>query len=330
MNIREAKKIPLTELLETLGHTVQKIEQGGRELKFLSPFRNEGKGSLNINTVKNLWFDFGEAEGGNTLDFAVFYLRSRGMSARIPDALAWLEEKLPSFSGVKRLTNSFSQHAHKLKSFEIDHTPEADRSLKFVRASPLNHRRTLAYLKNERNIDPVLARKYLLLIEYINLKKTRAGETPFYSFGLKNVSDGYEIRSASDNPAFKSALIARDITVIKGSGKYWAVNVFEGMLDFISLLQLAGKTEPTADALILHSASSFNRALEYIVQNRYPEIFTWLDNDNTGRKFTDQFNELLPGLVTPRNDIFSPYQDLNEALKAGPDFLLPDLTDMVV
>ncbi len=59
---------------------------------------------------------------------------------------------------------------------------------------------------------------------------------------MENEGGGYKIRSASDQYKFKSALIKRDITVIRGRGvERKSVSVFEGMTDFLSLLVLQKK-----------------------------------------------------------------------------------------
>lgn len=63
----------------------------------------------------------------------------------------------------------------------------------------------------------------------------------------------------------KSALKARDITVIPGySAEQKTVHVFEGMTDFLSFLILNGQEESLDDCIIMHSLSSYQRAVARI------------------------------------------------------------------
>lgn len=313
MNIRQAKTIPLTTLMELLGYSVMRKERGGKELKYLSPFRHEEQPSFNVNTVTNVFYDFGEGQGGNTVDFAVEYLESRGKPSGVTDALAWLAgitgKTVPLFPASLPL--SFNQQS----GFGVQ---EADRTLELISASPLASESVLSYLEQERKIPPRLARQYLLLIQYNNLNRPRADGKPYYAFGMRNESGEYEIRSASDKQVFKSALVTRDITIIPGTAKSNHIHVFEGMLDFLSLLQLSGKEALQDDALILHSASSFQQAVHYISQHGYEQISTWLDNDRAGRKTARLFASLFPGKVTSKSPLFVPHKDLNEYLKTNP------------
>ncbi|HMG15958.1 MAG TPA: toprim domain-containing protein [Saprospiraceae bacterium] len=305
----------MTQLMQDLGFSVLKNERGGTEYKYLSPFRAEETPSFNVNINLNSWYDFGEGQGGNTLDFAIKYLQCRGLSSRVTDALSWLGNR----AGDNRIENdtknpafSFSQ-----QSSLISESRAGDRQLEFIRAMPLTSQRALKYLEQERKISSALSQKYLLLIQYKNVKKPRFENRPYFAFGMVNESKGYEIRSATDRPAFKSALIARDISVIKGNEESRGLHIFEGMLDFLSLLQLKGVSNLNEDVLIMHSTSSFKRAVEYILDKNYQNIYTWLDNDKTGQKITMKFKNTFPSFITSKSDAFAQYQDLNFALKSG-------------
>jgi len=141
---------------------------------------------------------------------------------------------------------------------------------------------------------------------------------------MKNQSSGYEIRAASDEYSFKSALICRDITCVKGRGAAKTVNLFEGMLDFLSLLVMVNVSNLSGDSIIMHSLSSYKPTIEAIKQAGYTKINSFLDNDSPGQKMTDQFrSELGAEIVNSQSFLFAPHEDLNDALKANdyPDFL---------
>ena len=151
-------------------------------------------------------------------------------------------------SRKERLSIS-SNNPIKIKQ-EVTHVTEPERDLEFIKATPLQSTSIVNYLLS-RKISLTLASKYLVEVFYRNKKK--APQKAFYGFAMKNLSGGYELRSATDNPEliFKSALIVRDITVVKGQEEgRRAVSVFEGQLDFLSLLMMLGVETLRGDAII--------------------------------------------------------------------------------
>ena len=89
MNIKQAKGVPIGTLMEKLGLIPAK--QHGKEVWYLSPFREEKTPSFHVNVAKNIWFDFGEGKGGNVIDFASYFLEQTGKSSSVSDALSWLK-----------------------------------------------------------------------------------------------------------------------------------------------------------------------------------------------------------------------------------------------
>ncbi|MEL7121660.1 MAG: toprim domain-containing protein, partial [Bacteroidota bacterium] len=140
----------------------------------------------------------------------------------------------------------------------------------------------------------------------------------FFAFGIQNESKGYEIRSASDQYVFKSVLKQRDITYIKGNkGQGTTVNVFEGMLDFLSLLTLLNVPRLNGDTIIMHSTSTYDRCKAFLELGNFKMINTFLDNDPTGKKCTKKFEEDFHGKVASQSFQFKAFEDLNEVLKNG-------------
>ena len=92
-------------------------------------------------------------------------------------------------------------------------------------------------------------------MKYRNLNNQKE----YFAFGIKNESNGYEIRVASDKYAFKSALIKKDISVIKGFKTNGVVNIFEGMTDFLSLLTMLKTDNLHGDTIIMHSVKATDR-----------------------------------------------------------------------
>ncbi len=310
MNAAQAKQIKLTDLMAKLGYEVMAVERGRTEYKYLSPWRAEVEPSLNVNLVKNQWFDFGEGQGGNTLDFAITYLSQNGQSSRVTDALQWIEDVMGQASPKQSTSLSFSEPSSKGAG--------ATRNLEFVKDSPLKSEVIFKYLSNRR-ISPQIAKKYLRLVQYRNSSQN-ASDRLYFGFGQCNLSDGWEIRSASDSDKgkFKSALIARDITVHVGSEKgRGAVSIFEGMLDHLSLLELIGVDQLRGDSIVMNALSSYNRTKAYIEAHGYTRIDLFLDNNASGKKAVQKFREDFGYIVFDHSPSYHPHVDLNDCLRAG-------------
>lgn len=314
MNAKQAKQIQLKSLLDTLGYKPVKSERGGTELKYVSPLRNEADASFNLNLNKNAWFDFGLGTGGNTLDFAIEFLKAHGNSSRVSDALSWLSDRSGGVSFDQMHSHSFKSLLNGQQGSDRRELDDCDRQLVYLRDLPLTSRHVLSYLENQRSIPTSLAQKYLRLVQYKNLGAPRAGDKPYYAFGMKNRSGGWEIRAASDTHPFKSALIQKDISIITGKGAANRIDVFEGMLDFISYLVLSKKSVPEHDVLILHSLSGVSAALELIQSEFYENVHLFLDNDPSGDKAYNRFvDELGAGVVDERGR-YKGSKDVNKHL----------------
>lgn len=319
MNADQAKKLPLPDLLARLGHEPVKVAKAGREFWYASPFRAEKEPSFHTSFLggKWIWNDFGDI-GGTVIDFA---MRHEGFGS-VKEALAWLDRM---FQGsmfreqIARVGEGTQQEEPTLFSFQQQSgaaAPEISdfRQLEFIEAHTITNPAIFTYLTQERCIPKELAMQYLQEVKYRNT----ANGKEFFAFGMKNESGGYEIRVASSKYTFKSALLARDITVIQGtSPERRAVNVFEGMTDFLSLLVMMNFNNLAGDSLVMHSLSSFQRAAEYIRGHDYQVINTFLDNNRPGAEGVEKFKAEFGGKVAPQSQMFAPYADLNDALCAN-------------
>lgn len=64
MNIEEAKKIPITDYLHSLGYSP--VKQQGANLWYKSPLREEHEASFKVNTEREQWYDFGAAKAATS------------------------------------------------------------------------------------------------------------------------------------------------------------------------------------------------------------------------------------------------------------------------
>lgn len=318
MNADQAKKLSLPDLLARLGHEPVKVTKDGRELWYASPFRAEKEPSFHTSFLggKWIWNDFGDI-GGTVVDFA---MRHEGYRS-VKEALAWLDRMFKGSNFKKQIERGGGRTEEEPSLFSFQQqsgvaAPESpdSRQLEFIAASPITNPTIFTYLTQERCIPMELAKQYLQEIKYRNT----ANGKEFFAFGMENESGGYEIRVASSKYTFKSALKARDITVIKGtSPERGIVNVFEGMTDFLSLLVMMNFSNLAGDSLIMHSLSSFQRAADFIRSRDYQVINTFLDNNRPGEEGTEKFKTEFGGKVAPKSKMFAPYTDLNDALRAN-------------
>lgn len=310
MNSNEAKKLNLPDILSRLGHQPVQIKKGGQEYWYNSPFRAEKDASFHTSYLggKWIWKDFAD-EGGTVIDFIMRYKNI----PNVAQALSVLDEM---FQGqLTQSSLSFQQQHSAQAETELEITSQKE--LKFLSATQIKNPLILNYLTKVRGIDRKIALKHLQEVRYKNLNNGKE----YFAFGIQNESGGYEIRVASDKYPFKSALIKKDVSLIKGSKPEGRVAIFEGTTDFLSHLTLGKSQIISDDAILMHSLSLYDRTLELISQNNYQHILTYLDNDKKGKEFTKKFQADLaktdiPITVTPQNHLYEGHKDVNEKLKA--------------
>ncbi len=323
MNAKEAKKeLSFPDLMARLGHSPIHggIKHGGNEIWYRSPLSNESNASFHITKGRHIaWVFkcFSSGHGGSIIDFVIAH---EGYAPNdISSALNFLSEIFPG-SLLDHKTERGGGKGGRKRPFSFHQQsapgrPNPAKTLQFIKDYPLKSGKILKYLHQKRKISPALAQKYLRLVLYKNMEKDKT----FYAFGMKNMSSsgGFEIRSASDEYTFKSALIARDISVVQARPNSGTVHVFEGMLDFLSFLAMMDRDEPFCDTIVMHSVNSYKRTADFIRSRGYRRICTFLDNDPTGFKCTKRFEDEFGGSAVSCSHHFLPYKDVNKALQEG-------------
>lgn len=213
MNSSQAKKTPLSEILNQLGH--QPHHQHGGELLYFSPLRVESVPSFSVNVERNIYNDFGQG-GGNVLDFIMAYYGINDISSAL--------RQLENLMGQQRIAP--------VEPVAVVQTTIS--SLEIRKIASLQNRALTKYLK-QRGISSATARPYVKEIYYTRNNKN------YFSLAFVNESGGYELR----NSYFKGVYGTKDITIIKrknllahsiGEEEIEAVTVFEGFIDFLSAL----------------------------------------------------------------------------------------------
>lgn len=298
MNIQQAKQLSLIEVMAALGHTPH--HEARADVWYLSPFRQELEPSFKINRAKNIWYDFGEGQGGNIIDF-VMKLEGSNVAGAL--------KKLAEIAGGQ--TSLFTRPRTVQERKET--RPDND-SLKIREIKPLQNPSLTGYI-GKRGISMEIARQHLQEINY-----EREGR-PYFALAFTNDSGGYEIR----NPYFKGTIGTKDIATIAGTdGQAGEILLFEGFMDFLSAKTFYqdGFIQP---AIVLNSVAMKEKAVEAINRARVADVFLYLDHDESGRAVKDYFEEQLEGVVTitDKSGIYAGYKDFNEFLVARPHEPIP-------
>ncbi len=166
------------------------------------------------------------------------------------------------------------------------------------------------YLKNERGINPKLAKQYL------SYRQHKVGAKWYYGLWFQNNSKGFAIRSKF----FKGCFESSDITTIEDE-KYNDWIFFEGFMDFLSAITYY-KMPFKANILVLNSTSNLKKAIAHINSKKVDKarVFCFLDNDKAGKKAFAELKEQLQEVeVFDKSDIYIDFKDFN-------DFLISDIS----
>ncbi|MES2479443.1 MAG: toprim domain-containing protein [Bacteroidota bacterium] len=292
MNINSANAICLQQLLNQLGYVPFRTRKNS--IQYFSPLREERTPSFYVNPAKNLWYDFGSQQGGKTIQFALSWLNSQGKSAGISDTLRWLENVSWTAPSIP------VQH----------HEPQlSDGPTLVIRAKgKIQHPTLIKYLK-ERGIDQKVASQYLQQLRLFNHNTQKN----FFALGLHNEDGGYELR----NPYFKGCVSPKTVTFIRGKiPKPDHIHIFEGLMDFLSVMTQRGGEPLDDDAIILNSVSQIKDGAAYIRHYGYKILYSWMDNDDAGNSAAEELDRFCsnePGLQHQRmNDKYKEFKDVNE------------------
>ncbi|GHU56550.1 DNA primase [Bacteroidia bacterium] len=252
-----------------------------------SPFRNDHNTSFKVDYSKNVWYDFGTNEGGTMIDLVM-----KMENCSFHEAATKLEKEYANNP------DSFSFHGNIIFNEKKDEIPTTIQNI-----IPITHPKLTAWVQ-ERKIDLDLANKYCREIHYRNRDKD------YFSIGFRNDKGGYELSSP---PNFKGCISSKDITTIKNDSN--ACLVFEGFWDFLSYLTIQKIEKSKHDIAVLNSVANVEKAMDFLKAHR--EIYTYLDNDDAGRKATELIQS-ANSTVYNRSTKYAEYKDLNDYLRQKP------------
>ncbi len=273
MTIKEANAIDMVSYLSEKGFEPAKSK--GINYWYYSPFRQESEPSFKVNRRRNQWYDFGEGQGANLLDFIL-----RFESVSISEAL-------------KRL----KQYKH-LSSPSVDNEHADTPFIEILSVHTISSLALTLYYQSRR-IATDIAAQYLEEVRY------KIGGRNYYALGFKNDAGGYELRARY----FKGSSHPKSATLIKNQAD--ALAVFEGFFDFLSYLTIyQNQPGPLRDFLVLNSTSFFEKQLP--IMQTYERVHLYLDNDKTGIKYTTLALEKSPQQFVDERNLYTGYKDLND------------------
>lgn len=301
MNGKQAKQIPLAEILHRLGY--EPAWEKRDELAYQSPFRKEKVPSFFLNTAKNVWHDFGHGGGGNVIDFIMIYYDIASVST----ALRQLDE----LCGPQE----WQTGAEKSLAAKDAEGLKPSKPLHLLKIQSLQNKVLLQYLK-QRGICRQMASPYVKEI-YYSLRRENQ-EKRYFALAFPNLSGGYELR----NPYFKGSIGKKDISLLakrkrRGVDEKFAeaVTIFEGFMDFLSALCFFQVAEAKTSVIVLNSVSLKERAIEQIRANRFEKVYLYLDRDDAGTLLFADFRKQLSNIaLSDKSDLYIGYKDFNEFL----------------
>jgi hypothetical protein len=260
------------------------IKEYNHYAMYYSPFREDQNASLKVDSNKNLWHDFGTGDGGTMIDLVM-----KLENCSFHEAATKLEKGY----------NSFSFQGNIIPDEKKNDTP----TMVIQNIVPISHPKLIEWIQ-QRNVDLSVANLYCREVHYQN----QIGN--FFALGFGNDKGGYELNSP---PNFKSCISPKEITTFQNNQNICLV--FEGFWDFLSYLTLQKIEKSKHDIAILNSVANVQKAMDFLKSHK--EIYTYLDNDDAGKKATELIKS--SGIfVNNRSTKFADYKDLNDYLCQKP------------
>ena len=247
---------------------------------YLSPLREEHTPSFKVDYEQNLWYDFGLGEGGSIIDLV--------MCMELCDAGEAIQRLERHIDGM-----SVSTFLRK------NPVPKRSSSIIVEKVRLLENSALLDYLA-ERGIDLDTARVHCLEVDY------RVADKSYFAVGFRNDTGGWELR----NRYFKGCTSKAPTT---RRGDYPTCLVFEGFMDYLSFLTLKHNPTPLHDIAVLNSVTNLAKTVPFIASHE--RVYTYLDNDEAGRKATAELKAACRNL-SDQSIHYRQYNDLNDYLRS--------------
>lgn len=280
MDAKAINKFPIREYLAARG--IRPAKDRGYYGLYHSPLREDRTPSMKVDYDKNLWIDYGAGEGGTLID-----LMMRMERCDAGEAMRRLEQKITGMPAFSFLGYSNPVSPHRESAIAIE------------KVRPLENPALLAYL-TERGIDFATARAHCSEVHY------RVANKFYFAIGFCNDAGGWELR----NRYFKGCT-SKAPTIRRGD--YPTCLIFEGFMDYLSFLTLKRNPTPPHNIVVLNSVTNLIKVVPFIASHE--RVYTYLDNDEAGRKATAELKAACCNL-SDQSIHYRQYNDLNDYLRS--------------
>lgn len=291
---QELMSISIVEILAYYGKSLARTKTG----MYYSPFRDEKTPSFHIDEAANTWYDFGTHEGGGLIDFVCKITGCQRKEAY--DWLASIRHMIPEEVHTEVIKRAASVGESKVIIEKVNEQFSKPALVEYAQS---------------RCISREILDRYCDEVTYSVSSKPGSS---FFAIGFKNNSGGYVLRSKVAKICSSS-----DVTTLGPDGNLTMevnskkVAVFEGFIDFLSLLSYNEKQEPGHDCCILNSVSNLEKALPWIAG--HTNIMIFADNDNAGRdtyqRITDYVSDSAEEVcIYDMAELYKGHKDLNDKL----------------
>lgn len=280
-------------------HGYEPVNVSNNRLAYFSVLRVEKTPSFYVHerqgdNHEDLWHDKGSDEGGSIIDLVL------AMDTNIATVKQALRHLADYVDGHIQSSTPRRPQISKPKTVQSN-------EIKVRGIKPLTHGALLGYLEKERKLSSKLCQKYLRCIFYDNKNREN-----LFGLAWPNDSGGHDIRSGGQ-VGFKSVAGVKDISTISGTHpESTELYVFEGMLDFLTFLEMNDQMDLIHDVIVLNTSSLAKRLLKYIEEKNPTCIHTFFDNDKAGDKAMEYLKGFYKGQITPNNDLYEGFSDLND------------------
>ena len=271
------------------------------------PYREESNASFKVDYHKNVWHDFGTGEGGSIIDLVMkmencsFYEATNKLENKRLYSQPYQQPIVPTYSRTNVATSQRTDND--TFSFHRNNSFEGHPTITIQKIIPIANPKLTTWVR-DRKITLDLANRYCREVHYRNSDK------PYFSIGFRNDNGGYELNSPPD---FKGCIPSKDITTIRNNSNRCLV--FEGFWDFLSYLTIQKIERTKNDVAVLNSVANVQKAMDFLKAHK--EIYTYLDNDEGGRKATELIKS-ANSTVHNRSTKYAEFKDLNDYLCQKP------------
>lgn len=303
MDAKAINKFPIREYLAARG--IRPAKDRGYYGLYHSPLREDRTPSMKVDYDKNLWIDYGAGEGGTLIDLVM-----RMERCDAGEAMRQLERHIGGMSVSSLSPSGFSssrlgraiQNCSALtpqrRFIGKNPAPQRPPSIIVERVQPLENPALLDYLM-ERCIHLDAAHVHCSEVHY------RVANKFYFAIGFRNDAGGWELR----NRYFKGCT-SKAPTIRRSD--YPTCLVFEGFMDYLSFLTLKRNPTPPHNVVVLNSVTNLAKAVPFIASHE--RVYTYLDNDEAGRKATAELKEACRNL-SDQSVHYRPHNDLNDYLR---------------